>query len=151
MGKKAVYSIAASEKGKTYTIMTSGSASGYVLPPMIIFLRERLSNKQVHGSVPGILFVCSSNGWIDHVLYEKCFDFFVENLPPVWPVMLIEDGHASHISISVIEKARQSSIYILCLPAHTTHLLQPLDVGVFKSSRRISVKLVTIYVKGAML
>ena len=47
--------------------------------------------------------------------------------------MLIEDGHASHISISVIEKARQSDIYILCLPAHTTHLLQPLDVGVFKS------------------
>ena len=133
VGRKAVYSIAAAEKGKTHTIMTCGSASGNVLPPMIIFPRERLSNKQVQGCVPGTLFACSSNGWIDQVLYEKWFDFFMDNLPPVRPVLLIEDGHSSHISISVIEKARECNIYILCLPAHTTHLLQPLDVGVFKS------------------
>ena len=75
VGRKAVYSIAAAEKGKTHTIMTCGSASGHVLPPMIIFPRERLSNKQVHGSVPGMLFACSSNGWINRVLYEKWFDF----------------------------------------------------------------------------
>ena len=50
-----MYSIAAAEKGKTHTIMTCGSASGNVLPPMIIFPRERLSSKQVHGCVPGTL------------------------------------------------------------------------------------------------
>ena len=38
-----------------------------------------------------------------------------------------------HISIEVIEFARENGIYILCLPAHTSHILQPLDVGVFKS------------------
>ena len=59
--------------------------------------------------------------------------FFIDNLPPIRPVLLIEDNHSSHISISVIEKARECNIYILCLPAHITHLLQPLDVGVFKS------------------
>ena len=53
------------------------------------------------------------------MLYEKWFDFFIDNLPPVRPVLLIEDGHSSHISISVIEKARECNIYILCLPAHT--------------------------------
>ena len=74
VGRKAVYSIAAAEKGKTHTIMTCGSASGNVLPPMI-FPQECLSNKQVHGCVPGTLFVCSSNGWIDQVLYEKWFNF----------------------------------------------------------------------------
>ena len=52
-------------------------------------------------------------------------------------MILIEDGHTSHISISVIEKARESNIYILCLPAHTTHLSQPLDVGVFRSFKEI--------------
>ena len=49
------------------------------------------------------------------------------------PVLLIEDGHAFHISIELIELARANEIYMLCLPAHTTHVLQPLDVGVFKS------------------
>ena len=29
--------------------------------------------------------------------------------------------------------ARSSDIHMLCLTAHTTHILQPLDVGVFKS------------------
>ena len=55
-------------EGKTHTIRTHGSASGNVLPPIIIFPREHLSNKQVHGCVPGTLFACSSNGWIDQVL-----------------------------------------------------------------------------------
>ena len=38
-----------------------------------------------------------------------------------------------HVSIEIIELARENDIHILCLPSHTTHLLQPLDVGIFKS------------------
>ena len=41
------------------------------------------------------------------------------------------DGHASHISTAAIEFAISQKIILLCLPAHTIHLLQPLDVGVF--------------------
>jgi len=37
------------------------------------------------------------------------------------------------MSFEVIEQARANNIHLLCLPAHTTHILQPLDVGVFKS------------------
>ena len=54
-------------------------------------------------------------------------------IPSTRPVLLIEDGHSSHVSIELIELARENSVHILCLPSHTTHLLQPLDVGVFKS------------------
>ena len=38
-----------------------------------------------------------------------------------------------HISIELIELASANNVHLLCLPAHTTHILQPLDVGVFKS------------------
>ena len=48
-------------------------------------------------------------------------------------MLLIQDGHSSHVSIELIECARANDIHLLCLPAHTTHILQPLDVGVFKS------------------
>ena len=37
------------------------------------------------------------------------------------------------MSINVIELARSNDVHLLCLPAHTTHILQPPDVGVFKS------------------
>ena len=66
-------------------------------------------------------------------LYLEQFKFFIANIPPTRPVLLIEDGHASHISIEVIELAQSNDIHLLCLPSHTTHLLQALDVGVFKS------------------
>ena len=33
----------------------------------------------------------------------------------------------------IIELARANNVHLLCLPAHTTHILQQLDVGVFKS------------------
>ena len=37
------------------------------------------------------------------------------------------------IFLEVIKLAKENDIHLLCLPAHTTHLLQPLDVGVFRS------------------
>ena len=49
------------------------------------------------------------------------------------PVMLLVDGHASHVTMDLIELARDNNVILFCLPPHTTHLLQPLDVSVFKS------------------
>lgn len=46
--------------------------------------------------------------------------------------LLIFDGHASHISTKVIQFCISNDIILLCLPAHTTHILQPLDVGFFQ-------------------
>ena len=60
-------------------------------------------------------------------LYLKWFKFFLANIPPTRPVLLIEDGHASHLLLEVIQLARDNNVHILCLPAHTTHILQPLD------------------------
>ena len=88
-----------------------------------------MSDKLKHGALPGTLFECTDNGWISQELYLKWFNFF----PPARPVLLIEDGHSSHVSLNVIKLARDNNIHLLCLPAHPTHLLQPLDVGVFKS------------------
>ena len=43
------------------------------------------------------------------------------------------DGNSSHVTINVIELACENNIHLLWLPAHTSHILQPLDVGVFYS------------------
>ena len=65
-------------------------------------------------------------------LYLQWFDFFLHSIPPTRPVLLIQDGHVSHMSVELIELARANNIHLSCLPSHTTHILQPLDVGVFK-------------------
>ena len=41
------------------------------------------------------------------------------------------DGHGSHITIEFVEFCLSVNIVAYCLPAHSTHLLQPLDVGLF--------------------
>ena len=45
--------------------------------------------------------------------------------------MIIFDGFGSHIDLPVLEFCLQHKILPFCLPAHTSHILQPLDVGVF--------------------
>ena len=47
--------------------------------------------------------------------------------------MLIVDGHKSHMSWQVVQYCLDHRIRLLCLPPHSTHELQPLDVGVFSS------------------
>jgi hypothetical protein len=46
--------------------------------------------------------------------------------------LLLLDGHYSHVfNIDFIELMDANQIKVLCLPPHTTQLLQPLDVSVF--------------------
>lgn len=51
------------------------------------------------------------------------------------PVLVIYDGHATHIGADVINLAVENDITILKLPPHTSHILQPLDLSVFKSPK----------------
>ena len=87
------------------------------------------------GAFANTVFQTSPNGWINQELYIEWFKFFIQNLPPARPVLLLQDGHGSHISIALIELARANDIHLLCIPAHTSHVLQPLDVGVLISPR----------------
>jgi hypothetical protein len=46
--------------------------------------------------------------------------------------LLICDGHDSHITASWIAHCMNNNIILMVLPPHSSHLTQPLDVGVFK-------------------
>ena len=133
LGRRCVWSVTSAEKGKNHTILACVAASGFVLPPFMIYPRKRVTENIKDGAFPGTQFHCSDTGWVNADLYLEWFKFFLSSIPPARPVLLIEDGHASHISIEVIELARKNEVYLLCLPSHTTHILQTLDIAVFKS------------------
>ena len=52
------------------------------------------------------------------------------------PRILIVDGHSSHIHYRVVQFALNHGIHMICLPPHSTHLMQPLDVGCFGLMQR---------------
>lgn len=97
-GPKTVWAVTSGEKGRTNTILACGSASGHSLPPMIIFPRERISLELIKGAPPGTLFTGTKYGWINGSVFFKWIQFFVAQIPPQRPVLLLYDGHASHIS-----------------------------------------------------
>ncbi|KAF8234248.1 DDE-domain-containing protein [Tricholoma matsutake] len=45
--------------------------------------------------------------------------------------LLILDGHNSHCTYPFIKFSSEHCIIIICLPSHTTHALQPCNVGIF--------------------
>ena len=107
------------------------SAAGRFLPTMVIF-EGSLPHREYKDGISGDWqFAISENGYMDRELFTVWFKrIFVPNCGRKRPVVLVMDNHSSHISIPVIELARKESITLIGLPAHTTHLLQPLDVGI---------------------
>jgi hypothetical protein len=77
----------------------------------------------------------SPNGWTDQELgsawLERDFDPATHDKAGDGYRLLILDGHNSHCTYRFCKYAADHKILILCLPSHTTHALQPCDVGVF--------------------
>ena len=44
------------------------------------------------------------------------------------PLLLLFDGHMTHITLPVIEKAMKERVITVKFPPHVTNVLQPLDV-----------------------
>lgn len=75
------------------------------------------------------------SGWMNGQIFLKYLEHFSKCAPSSKesPILLICDNHESHISIEVINFAREKGIVMLTIPPHCSHKLQPLDVGVFYS------------------
>ena len=50
--------------------------------------------------------------------------------------LLILDGHGSHVTPEFDQYCLNQSIILLCMPPHSSHLLQPLDVNCFSVLKR---------------
>ena len=130
-GAKKVYGRASGNKAQI-TIVACANAAGHTLPPMVIFKGERLNHDYTKGEVPGTLYGMSKQGWIDSELFY-CWlsSLFLPNIPPARPVLLLLDGHSTHYTPEAVRKAHDEGVIMLCLPPHTTHTAQPLDVSFF--------------------
>ncbi|KAJ8951914.1 hypothetical protein NQ314_007633 [Rhamnusium bicolor] len=47
------------------------------------------------------------------------------------PSVLIYDNHETHISIDIVNTARDNGVSILTLPPHSSNKMQPLDLSVY--------------------
>ena len=135
-GQRDISCITSSDKAQI-TVLSACSASGYLLPPMIIFDRKKLKPNFTTGEIPGTAYGLSKNGWIDSELFQEWFtNHFLLHIPPQRPILLLLDGHSSHYQPQLIRTAAANQIILFCLPPHTTHLFQPLDRSCFSPLKK---------------
>ena len=85
----------------------------------------------------GSRYAVSDKGWVDQELFYLWLkEHFLENAVSRHPLLLLLDGHSSHFEPQSIQFAKENGIVIFCLPPHTTHECQPLDVGLFGPLKR---------------
>lgn len=134
-GKRQVSGIASGERGVNTTMVCCCNAAGLYIPPMIIFKRKRFAPELARGAPVGSLIEISDTGYINSELFVKWLKHFhaIVQSSQKKPLVLLLDGHSTHSkNLEALDFARQHHIHLLQLPSHTTHRLQPLDVGFFK-------------------
>jgi hypothetical protein len=114
-------------------------ADSTFLPPALIYKGDSadLQDLWVEDFNEGdeAYFAATTNGWSCNSLrlqwLQKVFDRHTKAKAGNRRRLLIVDGHSSHVNLKFIEWADNNRILVLILPPHSTHRLQPLDVGLF--------------------
>ena len=84
------------------------------------------------GMVPeGTTYACSDSGWMSTEIFTHWFRHFLTAVPQR-PLLMVFDGHKTHLGLEVIQMAIDVNVSLLKLPSHTTNRLQPLDVSCFR-------------------
>ncbi|XP_072381873.1 uncharacterized protein [Diabrotica undecimpunctata] len=132
IGKEYVYKRSCAERGQTQTMLACICADGTWIPPMVIFKGVRWNDTLKNDALPNALIKLSPKGWINSELFLEWLNFFITTIPPERPVVLLMHSHSAHIGAEVLKIAKDNQLYLFTFPAHCTHLLQALDVGLFK-------------------
>lgn len=152
-GKKQVASLQSAERGALVTIVTCTSPSGHYIPPLIIFPRKNMKLELMNGTPPGSIYACHPSGWIQSHIFTDWLRHFINHVKPTLddPVVLVLDGHFTHTrNIDVINIARENHVIILCLPPHSSHKMQPLDVAFMKPFKTFYAQEIEMWLRGHM-
>jgi len=115
------------------SVVEAVSAAGIILPTFAI-VKGVYHQKTWFDALtePQAVIATSPKGWTSTDLGHAWLKDHFEPLTKTGRLrLLILDGHESHCSIPFIQTAVKNDIQLLCLPPHTTHLLQPLDIDLF--------------------
>jgi hypothetical protein len=123
------------------TVIAAINAAGWSVPPFLIFAgKYHLSAWYEEAEIPhNWAIAVSENGWTNNELgveWLKHFNAHTKTRTVGARRLLILNGHESHHSLEFQELCKEHNIYTLCMPPHSSHLLQLLDVGCFSPLKR---------------
>lgn len=131
-------------KRQWITILACVSADARALPSLVIFcgknVQQWFPNKEDQ-PYEDWYFTTSANGWTNNDIAVKWLtEVFIPYTKPDHPDqwhLLILDGHGSHKTDGFMWMCLIHKITVVFLPAHSSHVFQPLDVGIFAVLKKL--------------
>src|ERR1700722_654656 len=123
------------------TVIQGVNSQGWNIPPFVVVAGKNhlASWYQNSGFLPNWVIAVTNNSWTTN---EKGIDWIGHFEKYTKPqtigcyCLLVLDGHKSHYSDEFEEYCKEHNIITLCMPAHSSHILQPLDVGCFSPLKK---------------
>ena len=123
------------------TAIIAVNTTGWALPPQIILAADNHQSQWYHAIPNDFIISVSKNGWTNDGLglewLQTVFEPHTASRTLGRYRMLILDGHSSHATAEFDRFCTERNIIPLYMPPHSSHLLQPLDVGCFSPLKRL--------------
>ena len=136
------------------TVVECINASGWALPPCIIFKGKVYVEGWFDGLPDDWRFEVSPNSWksdeIGLCWLEKLFIPSTSSCTKGQYRLLILDGHGSHLTPKFDQICGKNNIIPICMPLHSSHLLQLLDIGCFAVLKRSYGQMVEIKMRNGV-
>ena len=112
-------------------------ANGTVLPPSVLFPGKNFNPEYAY-QLPRDGFIgFSPTGWITtEQFYGWIANHFIVNIPAIRPVVLLIDGHSSHIDYHTSKLCKDNDVHLFRLPPHISHAIQPCDKYFFANFKK---------------
>ena len=105
---------------------------------MFLFPRVNYRYNFVNGGPVGCVGTAHPSGWMTATGFLTFLKRFVAHVrpSPTDKVILLLDNHVSHLSVDLLQFAKDNGVVMVSFPPHCSHKLQPLDRSVYGPLKR---------------
>ncbi|KAJ0391118.1 hypothetical protein ATCC90586_011059 [Pythium insidiosum] len=119
------------------TVVAAVSAAGFAVAPELIVPGKRILKTDLSALyIPNACLTGAPKGFSNQDVFKQWLRHFQRELIRnniEFPVILVLDNSSTHITPEAVDVCIDMGIFLVALPANSTHLFQPLDVAVFRS------------------
>lgn len=117
--------------------MFCGAVDGSIIPPFMVYPQPNPKEyNSLTGGVENSEITYTQKGWMDAEAFGQFIEHSDKNAGDQRPVLLLIDRVSSHVSMSGFEDAKARGTELYRIVPNATHLMRPLDKGVFCPLKR---------------
>jgi hypothetical protein len=127
------------ENREWVTVVEACSATGAIIDPLVLFKGKELQSSWFPANTPSNWqFRCTENAFTSNSIGLAWLTeiFLPQTACGAQTRLLLCDNHGSHITVEFMYQCFLNNVQLVYMPPHSSHILQPLDIGVFSALKR---------------